>query len=107
MPHWIILIRDHHRAYVPWTTFEHNQEQLNRNNYGRRAGKARPPRRGQILLGGLLLCRRCGRRLAVIYGGRGVRQPRYLRTLGKFRQGLPRCIGFGARRPCRVVAADE
>ena len=62
-----VLIRDHLPAYITWERFGANQERL-------AANRARPeavgaPREGSALLGGLLRCGRCGRRMMVRYGG--------------------------------------
>jgi DNA invertase Pin-like site-specific DNA recombinase len=59
-----ILLKDHHESYIDWEEFERNQTQLAANAYGRKDG-AKSGRGGRALLGGLLACGRCGRRLNV------------------------------------------
>src|SRR5262249_13911880 len=62
-----VLIRDRVPAYITWERFQANQARLaaNRN----RPGSPGAPRNGAALLGGLLRCGRCGRRMAVRYCG--------------------------------------
>ena len=62
-----VLIRDRVPAYITWDRFQANQARLaaNRN----RSGSPGAPRNGAALLGGLLCCGRCGRRMTVRYGG--------------------------------------
>ena len=70
-----ILLKDHHEGYLDWEEFERNQKQLAANAYGRKDG-AKSGRGGRALLGGLLACGRCGRRMCVVYTGRS-NQPVY------------------------------
>lgn len=62
-----MLLRDRLPAYISWERFEANQKRLAAN----RARHAAPgaPRQGPSLLGGLLRCGRCGRRMPVRYSG--------------------------------------
>jgi DNA invertase Pin-like site-specific DNA recombinase len=62
-----VLIRDHCPAYISWERFEINQHTLAENRARSQAQGA--PRAGPSLLGGLLTCGRCGRRMMVRYGG--------------------------------------
>jgi DNA invertase Pin-like site-specific DNA recombinase len=100
------LLKGHHEAYVTWEQYERNQERLCRNSFSKPAGAAKAARGGHALLAGLLRCRRCGRMLQVLYGGRGVRRPRYNCRRGHAMQGLDPCISFGALRPDDAIA-DE
>lgn len=63
----LVLIRDHLPAYITWDRFCANQERLAANRARYEAPGA--PRQGTALLGGLLRCGRCGRRMLVRYGG--------------------------------------
>jgi hypothetical protein len=63
----LVLIRDHLPAYITWDRFCANQERLAANRARHEAAGA--PREGAALLGGLLRCGRCGRRMMVRYGG--------------------------------------
>jgi len=60
-----VLIRDRFAAYISWDQFEKNQEKLNDNST---LGKLlAAPRHGPSVLGGLLVCGRCGHRMLVGY----------------------------------------
>ncbi|MCP5041930.1 MAG: recombinase family protein [bacterium] len=91
---WSVLIRDHHDAYVRWDLFEQIQATLSSNSYKHGSFGKGVVKRGPALLGGLLRCRRCGRRLRVAYCGRGD-VPRYQCDRGQRDNGEPRCISFG------------
>ena len=73
---WEVLIKDHHEGYIDWAEFERNQAQLAANAYGKPGG-AKSGRGGRALLAGLIGCGRCGRRLPVVYTGRGTPRPVY------------------------------
>lgn len=103
---WTALVRDHHEGYVSWEDYERNQERLSRSSFSKPAGAAKAARGGLALMAGLLRCRRCGRMLQVMYGGRGIRRPRYNCRRGHAMQGLDPCISFGAQRPDAVVAKE-
>ena len=62
-----VLIRDHGPAYINWDRYEANQQALARNRARSQSHGA--PRSGPSLLGGMLRCGRCGRRLMVRYSG--------------------------------------
>jgi hypothetical protein len=91
-----ILLKDHHEGYIDWEEFERNQKLLAANAYGRKDG-AKSGRGGRALLGGLLVCRRCGRRLSVVYTGR-YNTPTYRCDRGNTAIGMPRCMMFGGLR---------
>jgi DNA invertase Pin-like site-specific DNA recombinase len=91
-----ILLQDHHEGYIDWQEFEQNQRQLAANAYGRRDG-TKSGRGGRALLAGLLVCRRCGRRLNVVYTGRSS-QPVYRCDRGSTAVGARRCMMFGGLR---------
>jgi hypothetical protein len=56
------------------------------------------PKHGEALLAGLILCRRCGRKLTLRYSGTKHQIPRYSCTRGWMDNGEPRCIAFGGLR---------
>jgi DNA invertase Pin-like site-specific DNA recombinase len=64
----LVLIRDKLPAYISWERFQANQQRLADNRARHEALGV--PREGAALLGGLLHCARCGRRMAAHYGGR-------------------------------------
>ncbi len=93
---WRVLIVEHHKGYISWEQFEHNQRVLAENAFmtGTRARKS--ARGGRCLLAGLLRCARCGHMLHVAYG-RGHEGRYECRQMNKAR-AAPRCIAFTARR---------
>jgi DNA invertase Pin-like site-specific DNA recombinase len=68
-PEWAVVIHDHHPGYIDWDTYLRNEARLGRNRTN--AGE-RPPREGEALLQGVLLCGGCGRQMSTRYqAGRG------------------------------------
>lgn len=62
---WLVLIRDHHPAYISWEQYQNNLDQLKANqNHARARGSTR---KGRALLSGLVVCQKCGRRMNVLY----------------------------------------
>jgi DNA invertase Pin-like site-specific DNA recombinase len=61
----LVLLRDRLPAYITWERFEANQQRLADNRARHDALGA--PRQGAALLGGLLFCGRCGRRMQIHY----------------------------------------
>ena len=62
---WHVLIKDHHPAYISWAQYEQHLAQLKANQ--NRADELGHARAGTSLLSGLLVCGRCGCRMAVQY----------------------------------------
>jgi len=62
-----VLIRDRHPAYITWDQFLANQRRM-ADNLARTQSRG-APREGPSLLGGLLVCGRCGCRMMVRYAG--------------------------------------
>ncbi len=62
---WLVLIKDHHPAYISWEQYQQNLVQLKANQ--NRADERGHARQGVGLLAGLLVCGRCGCRMAVQY----------------------------------------
>ena len=67
---WPVFIRDHHRGFIDWETFETNQQRLAQNIRPRPHHSGGAVREGAALLQGIAVCGHCGRRLAVHYRGR-------------------------------------
>jgi DNA invertase Pin-like site-specific DNA recombinase/IS30 family transposase len=65
---WAVLLKDRHPAYITWEQFEANQRKLAENRA--RSGNLGAPREGSSLLGGLLVCGKCGCRMVVTYAGK-------------------------------------
>lgn len=69
MEQWSVFIKDHHKGYIDWKTYEMNQQRLKKNTHPlpHKAGGAL--REGAALLQGIAVCGRCGRKLRVYYQG--------------------------------------
>lgn len=67
---WSVVIRDHHRGFIDWQTFEANQLRLAQNTHPRPHQAGGAVREGAALLQGIAKCGRCGRGLHVYYSGR-------------------------------------
>ncbi|MEY2935391.1 MAG: hypothetical protein RL033_6140 [Pseudomonadota bacterium] len=102
---WTVLIRDHHRGYISWAQYERNQRIVASNAHMKQQTMAKAARGGRALLGGLLRCRRCGRRLHVTYGGRKQPGIRYECRGAMINHGEgTRCVSFGALRPDEAIS---
>ena len=102
---WEVLIKEHHEGFIDWSEFERNQKLLAANTYGKADG-AKSGRGGRSLLPGVLLCRRCGRRLKVAYSGLAPDQPVYRCELPNQMFGRPRRIIFGAKRVDAAIGRE-
>lgn len=102
---WEVIIQNHHEGYIEWSEFERNQKTLASNNYAK-AGGVKSGRGGRALLPGVLLCGRCGRRLAVAYSGRPPGQPIYRCERPNQQLGRQRCLTIGAKRVDAAIAAE-
>jgi DNA invertase Pin-like site-specific DNA recombinase len=88
---WMVLHRGALPAYIDWGTFEQNQAQMaaNRTRY------TGLPRGGAALLGGLVACGLCGRRMFTTYNDDG-REARYACTQMATTFGAPHCQSISA-----------
>lgn len=67
---WPVFIRDHHKGYIDWPTFEANQQRIKSNTRPTPHQPGGAVREGAALLQGLARCSRCSRKLRVSYNGR-------------------------------------
>ena len=88
---WTVLHRGALPAYIDWDTFERNQEQMAAN----RTRHTGIPRGGAALLGGLVACGLCGRRMFTTYNENG-REARYVCHQMATTFGAPRCQSISA-----------
>ena len=97
---WTVLQQGAYPAYIDWGTFEQNQEQMaaNRNRY------PGIPRGGGALLGGLVACGMCGRRMFTGYNDDG-HEARYVCNQMAATFGAPRCQSISARPVDEHVSA--
>lgn len=78
MDSWQVLIKNHHEGYITWEEFSHNKTVLQQNlTCGVETMMSSPPREGEALLQGTLLCGTCGRRMTVRYTGHNGIYPKY------------------------------
>lgn len=66
---WKVLIKDRFPAYITWQQYESNQQQMRENDV--RPDRTGPARHGSALLGGIIFCGECGRRMSPSYGSNG------------------------------------
>lgn len=92
---WQVLIKDHHEGYISWEEYGSNQKIITHNANMKGAMVRGSVKKGQALLGGLLRCKRCGRKMLVHYSGKVIR---YQCKGALQNHGAPRCIGFGGLR---------
>ncbi len=95
---WPVLIKGRLPAYIGWDRFEENQAQL-RANQAKHGGT---PRGGPSLLAGLLICGRCGYRMATCYRTNG-RDLRYQCSRGTVSKGAGYCQSVAGRAIDAVV----
>lgn len=103
---WQVLIKDRHEGYISWEQFERNQRLIADNANGKSYMGRGSIRRGEALLAGLFRCARCGRRLAVAYGGTGGATQRYVCRGTSTATATNNCIAFGGVRIDHAVAAE-
>jgi DNA invertase Pin-like site-specific DNA recombinase len=86
-----VFVKDRFPAYISWERFESIQQRWSNNRSIAAAQGA--PREGPALLGGLLICGRCQRRLAPSYSGQA-NHLRYLCMRATIDYGAPMCISL-------------
>ena len=67
---WQVLIKEHHRGYIDWQTYDANQQRMAKNTRPGPHKTGGAVREGSALLQGLASCGHCGRRLRTHYRGR-------------------------------------
>ena len=88
-----VLLRDKFPAYITWDVYLENQRRIQQNRpTGFSQGTAR---RGEAILTGLLVCNKCGLRMATAHRSR---TRSYYSCESHRREGRPRCCrGLGSR----------
>ena len=99
-----VLIKDRFPAYISWERFASMQQRLSNNRSIAQAQGA--PRGGPSLLGGLLRCGRCGRRLAPAYSGKA-NHLRYTCMRATIDYGAPVCLSLSGALLDNCVAAQR
>ena len=96
---WDVLITDHHESYISWEEYQSNQEIIQNNSNPKRPIVLGSVRGGEALLGGLLRCGHCGRKLYVRYHGRNGSCKSYTCSNRRDSKGnKERCFSFGGYR---------
>lgn len=103
---WEVLLVEHHEGYLSWADFERNQRLIADNANGKGVMARGAPRRGELLLGGLLRCGQCGRKLHVAYSGRNGKIGRYHCRGAFLNHGTDPCISFGSLRVDEAVGTE-
>lgn len=67
---WKVLIKDCLPAYITWEQYEDHQRRLTEND-SRGGDRSGPPRQGSALLGGMVYCGHCRRRMSPMYHASG------------------------------------
>lgn len=89
---WAVCLKDHLPAYITWERYMQNLTRLSENQS--RWDVRGAPREGAAWLQGILMCGRCGRRMAVRYGKAS--RPRYTCERANIDYGEARCQGLSA-----------
>jgi len=100
---WLALLPNSHEGYVSWEQFQQIQQAIAENVRG--TGASGAVQGGAALLAGLLRCRRCGRKLTVLYTGNH-HVLRYACHRGWLDSGQPRCIAFGGISVDETIAKE-
>lgn len=103
---WEVLILDHHESYLSWADFERNQRLIADNATSKGMMPRGALRKGELLLGGLLRCGHCGRKLHVGYTGKNGNTGRYACRGALVNHGTDPCIGFGSLRVDLAISAE-
>lgn len=103
---WEVLIADHHEGYISWQHYEQIQQMIAHNTNQFHSESHGAAKRGASLLAGLLRCKRCGRKLTVLYTGRERNVQRYACCRGQLDNGQPRCLSFGGDRVNQRVGEE-
>jgi len=101
---WLALRPNAHAGYVSWEQHQQIQQAIAENVCGR--GPSGAVQGGAALLAGLLRCRRCGRKLTVLYTGNHHDVLRYVCRRGSLDSGQPRCIAFGGMSVDETIANE-
>jgi DNA invertase Pin-like site-specific DNA recombinase len=101
-PQKIIVFPNHHEPYLDRQTWQSVQDLLQRNQPPRAAGN------GSALLQGLMVCGKCGRKMAVAYTNHESARMNvtYSCCIGYRNHGEPRCWAVNGQRTDALVARE-
>lgn len=100
---WNVLLLGNHDGYITWQEYQENLAMLESNSRQREPIADGVAKKGTALLGGLLRCSHCGRKLFVGYGT-NKKQPRYLCHGGRQSRGSASCQSMGGLGIDRAVS---
>lgn len=104
---WGVLLHEHHTGYISWEEYQTNLRTIANNVQMQGTMVQGAARRGQALLGGLLRCGHCGRKLHATYSGTHGDCVRYDCRGNLINHGSSeRCISFGGLRADQRVAQE-
>ncbi len=94
---WMVLIHDHHEAYISWDEYQNNMAVIAQNANRKRPVVSGSVGRGEALLSGILRCGHCGSKLMTRYQG-STGKARVYACRGKESKQNKTCISFGGKR---------
>ena len=100
---WKLLLQNNHDGYIQWQDYLENLSMLESNASSREPSSSGVAKQGTALVGGLLRCGHCGRKMFVAYSGNGNRQPRYSCHGGRDERGSASCQSLGGTGVDRAV----
>ena len=100
MDNWQVLIKDRLPAYISWTQYERNLDQLKANTVQSMGAV----RQGPSLLSGLIICGRCGLRMAPQYSDNG-KGLRYSCSRMSIDYGEPHCQALSGSSLDQTISA--
>ncbi len=106
MKDWQVLIKDNHPGYISWEEYKTNQNIIQENEKKMGSSRRGAILKGNGLLAGLLRCKRCGRKLAVAYGGKKGKVPQYDCSAARLSRGEKACIAFGGMRVDEAISRE-
>jgi hypothetical protein len=103
---WQVIVHEAHVGYISWEEYEAHLAHLAANSQAYTPHRLHAPREGPALLQGLVLCGRCGERMAVRYHQRGGQRivPDYLCQQTGIARGEPPCQRVPGRALERAIA---
>jgi DNA invertase Pin-like site-specific DNA recombinase len=100
---WKLLLQNNHDGYIQWQDYLENLSMLESNARSREPNGSGVAKQGAALLGGLLRCGHCGRKMFVAYSGKGRLTPRYSCHGGRENRGSASCQALGGTGVDRAV----
>ena len=104
---WQVFIPDNHEGYISLETYERNRRVIADNSTKMApSGRRGAVRSGAALLGGLVRCGHCGRKMTVTYSGTRGTVLRYICHSGMINHNEPKCISFSGAPADEAVGRE-